>query len=172
MEAAATSALAFSNFIPVEMTPVPMGLVRISASPGRAAAEAMREFGVRGATDITGFGLLGHAWELARASKVTLEIIADHVPLLPGALDMAGRKMLTKGDRVNREYVGGDLTIDSGIAKEVINLLYDPQTAGGMLISIAGERAEAMLARLRETYAEASIIGRVIEYGGHSLIVT
>jgi selenide,water dikinase len=140
-------------------------------TPGRNAAEAMREFGVRGATDITGFGLLGHSWELAKASKVTLEIIAEHVPLLPGALDLARRKMLTKGDRVNREYVGGDLRIDLGITKEVINLLYDPQTAGGMLISIASVRAEAMLVKLRETYAQAAIIGRVIEYEGRSLDV-
>jgi selenide, water dikinase len=140
-------------------------------TPGRNAAEAMREFGVRGATDITGFGLLGHSWELAKASKVTLEIIAERVPLLPGALDLARRKMLTKGDRVNREYVGADLRIDAGITKEIIDLLYDPQTAGGMLISIAGDRAEAMLAKLRETYAQASIIGRVIEYDGRSLEV-
>src|SRR5262249_59618089 len=74
-------------------------------TPGRHAAEAMREFGVRGATDITGFGLLGHAWELAKASNVTLEIVAERVPILPGALDLASRKMLTKGDKVNREYV-------------------------------------------------------------------
>jgi selenide,water dikinase len=126
---------------------------------------------VRGATDITGFGLLGHAWEVARASKVTLEIIADRVPLLTGALDLAGRKMLTKGDRVNREYVGADITIDAGITKELVSLLYDPQTAGGMLISIARDRAETMLARLRETYAGAAIIGRVVEYGEHSLVV-
>lgn len=140
-------------------------------TPGRAAAEAMREFGVRGATDITGFGLLGHAWEVAKASNVTLEIISGSVPLLPGALDLAGRKMLTRGDRVNREYVGGDLTIGAGIAKEMTSLLYDPQTAGGMLISIAADRAESMLARLRETYAQAAIIGRVIEPAGHSLVV-
>ncbi|MCI0523901.1 MAG: selenide, water dikinase SelD [Acidobacteria bacterium] len=140
-------------------------------TPGSDAAEAMREFGVRGATDITGFGLLGHAWELAKASKVTLEIIAERVPVLSGALDLARRKMLTKGDRVNREYVGGDLAIDADITKETISLLYDPQTAGGMLISIASDRAEAMLAKLRETYAQAAIIGRVIEYDGRSLVV-
>jgi len=140
-------------------------------TPGRDAAEAMREFGVRGATDITGFGLLGHAWELAKASKVTLEIIAERAPLLPGALDLARRKMLTKGDKVNREYVGGDLTIDTDITKEVVSLLYDPQTAGGMLISIASGRADEMLVRLRETYAQAAIIGRVIEYDGRSLVV-
>ena len=140
-------------------------------TPGRKAAEAMREFGVRGATDITGFGLLGHSWELAKASKVTLEIIAERAPLLPGALDLARRKMLTKGDRVNREYVGGDVRIDAGVTKEVVSLLYDPQTAGGMLISIARDRAEEMLAKLRETYSQAVIIGRVIEYDGRSLEV-
>jgi selenide,water dikinase len=138
---------------------------------GRKAAEAMREFGVRGATDITGFGLMGHAWELAKASGVTLEIVAKRVPVLPGALELARRKMLTKGDKVNREYVGGDVTIDTDITKETMSLLYDPQTAGGMLISIARERAEAMLAKLRETYKQAAIIGRVIEYDGRSLVV-
>jgi len=140
-------------------------------TPGRKAAEAMREFGVRGATDITGFGLLGHAWELAKASQVTLEIVAERVPILPGALELAHRKMLTKGDKVNREYVGDDVMIDIDITKETTSLLYDPQTAGGMLIAIASDRAEAMLARLREAYAQAAIIGRVIGYDGRSLVV-
>ncbi len=140
-------------------------------TPGRKAAEAMREFGVRGATDITGFGLLGHAWELAKASSVTLEIIAERVPVLPGALDLVRQKMLTKGDKVNREYVGDDIMIDADIAKETTSLLYDPQTAGGMLISIAGDRTEAMLTHLRQTYSQAAIIGRVIEYDGRSLAV-
>jgi selenide,water dikinase len=138
---------------------------------GRKAAEAMREFGVRGATDITGFGLLGHAWELAKASRATIEIIASRVPLIHGAMEMARRKMLTKGDKVNREYVGDDITISGDIGKEMTSLLYDPQTAGGMLISIAGERADSMLARLHETYVDAAIIGRVGEFSGRSLVV-
>lgn len=138
---------------------------------GRKAAEAMREFEVRGATDITGFGLLGHGWEMARASRVTLEIIGSRVPLIHGASEMARRKMLTKGDKVNREYVGEDITIDKGISKELTSLFYDPQTAGGMLIAIASERAEEMLRRLRETYVDAAIIGRVGEFSGHSLVV-
>jgi len=140
-------------------------------SSGRKAAEAMREFGVRGATDITGFGLLGHAWELAKASNVTLEIVAERVPVLPGALELAHRKLLTKGDKVNREYVGGDVMIDTGITRETTSLLYDPQTAGGMLIAIANDRAEAMLERLRADYAQAAIIGRVIDYDGRSVVV-
>jgi selenide,water dikinase len=140
-------------------------------TPGRRASELMREFGVRCATDITGFGLLGHGWELAKASKITIEIVAERVPVLPGALDLAHRKMLTQGDKTNREYVGADVSIDGDIGKELTSLLFDPQTAGGMLIAIAGDRAEAMLKQLRETYSRAEIIGRAIEYDGRSVIV-
>jgi len=140
-------------------------------TPGRKAAEAMREFGIRGATDITGFGLMGHAWELAKASNVTIEIRAADVPLIYGAMEMARRKMLTKGDKVNREYVGDDVLVDTDITKEMASLLFDPQTAGGMLISAAAGKAGALLARLRESYSDAEIIGRVTEKGLRSLIV-
>lgn len=145
--------------------------VAVMLTPGRKAAEAMREFGVRGATDITGFGLMGHAWELAKGSGVTIEINAANVPLIDGALDMARRKMLTQGDKTNREYVGNDILIDTDITREMASLLFDPQTAGGMLISIDADKASALLARLLETYADASIIGRVAEKGARSLVV-
>ncbi len=140
-------------------------------TPGRQAAEIMRQFGVRGATDITGFGLLGHAWELAKASGVTLEINAASLPLIHGAMGMARRKMLTQGDKTNRDYVGDDIFMDTDITREMASLLYDPQTAGGMLISIASDKADAMLARLRENYPDAAIIGRATEKGSWSLTV-
>lgn len=138
---------------------------------GRKAADAMREFDVRGATDITGFGLLGHAWELAKGSGVTIELNAAQVPLIHGAMEMARRKMLTKGDKVNRDYVGEDIHLDTGISKEMASLLYDPQTAGGMLISIAADKADALLTRLKQSYADVAIIGRVKEKGVRSLVV-
>lgn len=140
-------------------------------TPGRAAAEAMREFGVKGATDVTGFALLGHAWELARASQVTIEIDSSRLPLLPGALDLARAGLLTSGDKTNREYVGDDIEIAESVSTEMGSLLYDPQTAGGLLISIPAERASSLLARLRETYTHVDIVGRVLERGSHSLIV-
>ena len=139
---------------------------------GKAAAEAMREFGVKGATDVTGFALLGHSWELARASRVTIEIDSSRVPILPGALDLASAGLLTSGDKTNREYVGEDIEIAGSVSKEIGNLLYDPQTAGGLLIAIPSERADVLLARLRETYPRAEKIGRVLEAGPHLLIVT
>jgi selenide,water dikinase len=139
---------------------------------GKAAAEAMREFGVKGATDVTGFALLGHAWELARASQVTIEIDSSRLPVLPGALELARAGLLTSGDKTNREYIGEDIEIAERVSKEMGNLLYDPQTAGGLLIAIPDEHADALLARLRETYPHAENVGRVLERGPHSLIVT
>jgi selenide,water dikinase len=139
---------------------------------GKAAAEAMRDFDVKGATDVTGFALLGHAWELARASQITIEIDSSRVPLLPGAIDLAAGGMLTSGDKTNREYVADDIEIANDVGKEVRNLLYDPQTAGGLLISIPAERSAALLATLRESYPQAAIIGRVVEHRAHSIIVT
>ncbi len=135
--------------------------VKTMLTAGNKAAEAMREFGVRGATDITGFGLLGHAWEIAKGSRVTFELEAAALPILPGALELAARKMLTQGDKTNRDYVGNGVTFETDVKPAVASVMFDPQTAGGMLIAIVEDQAEAMLARLRESYSDAAIIGRV-----------
>jgi len=140
-------------------------------TPGKYAAEAMREFGVRGATDVTGFALLGHAWEMAKASNVTIEIEADKVPLLDGSLALAAAGVLTSGDKTNREYSGDDIEIDAAVNKDLVKLLYDPQTAGGMLISIGEDCLKGLLDRLQENYPTARIIGRVTERASHSIVV-
>jgi selenide,water dikinase len=138
---------------------------------GREAARLMTEAGAHAATDVTGFALLGHAWEMARASNVTLEIEASSVPLINGALELAAAGLLTSGDKSNRRYVGSDVRLGPGVGHELASLLFDPQTAGGLLISIAAERADELLARLRETYTDASAIGRVGERGAHLIEV-
>jgi len=140
-------------------------------TPGRHAAEAMREFDVRGATDVTGFALLGHAWEMARASKVTIEINPGAVPLLDGAMELAATGMLTSADKTNREYIGADIKIDAAVDENLVKLFFDPQTAGGMLVSISPDRVNDLLGRLRENYLQAAIIGRVLERGEHSIVV-
>jgi selenide, water dikinase len=145
--------------------------VETMLTPGGYAAEAMREFGVKGATDVTGFALLGHAWEMAKASQVTIDLDSNSVPLLDGALELAAQGMLTSGDKTNREYVGEDIELGDSIGKETRSLLFDPQTAGGMLISIHPQRANALLARLRENYSQAQVIGRVLERGACSITV-
>ena len=140
-------------------------------TPGRYAAEAMREFDIKGATDVTGFALLGHAWEMAKASAITIEIDAGKVPLLDGALALAAGGMLTSGDKTNREYIGADIEIAAAADENLIKLLYDPQTAGGMLISVPADRRDDLLTRLRENYPHAEIIGRVIERTLHSIAI-
>lgn len=139
---------------------------------GKDAGAAICEFGVAYATDVTGFGLLGHALEVARASNVTLEMESSRVPLLPGVLRLAGDGMVTRGDKTNREFVGEDVTIATRVSKELCSLLYDPQTAGGMLMTIAPHLADHLLDRLRWTYHQAIIIGRVVARGTHSLVVS
>lgn len=144
--------------------------LRTMLTPAREAAALMREYGVKAATDITGFGLIGHAWEVAKASQVTFEIEAASIPRLPQALELVAQGMLTRGDRVNRDYVGEDVLMDA-ISKPMQSLLYDPQTAGGLLICIAENRADDLLTKLQTTYPQAAIIGQVTNRGEHSISV-
>lgn len=122
-----------------------------------AAAEAMQRTGVHACTDVTGFGLLGHAYEMARASEVTLILEANRVPLFPGVLELISQGMLTRGDKNNRAYVGDTVEIADYISREMQSALFDPQTAGGLLISIERGKAEELIKELKE----AVIIGEV-----------
>jgi len=132
-------------------------------TPGKHAAEAIAKFDVKGATDVTGFALLGHTWELACASNVTIEIDSARVPLINGALELAQIGMLTGADKTNREYVGADVSIDDSLDPNLVKLFYDPQTAGGLLLAIPEDRANDLLSELRRNYSRAEVIGKVAE---------
>lgn len=123
----------------------------------RDASKIMTELGANGCTDVTGFGLLGHAYELAKASKVTLKIESENVPLLPHVLDLISQKMLTRGDRNNRLYVGETVKVNDSVSGEMKSALYDPQTAGGLLISMEEDKAELFINKM----SDAKVIGRV-----------
>ncbi len=147
------------------------GSVQTMLTPGRFAAEAMREFGVKGATDVTGFSLIGHSWEMACASKVTIEIDASSVPLLEGALELAREGLLTGADKTNRQYVGDDVSIAESVDKDLVKLLFDPQTAGGMLIAIGPEKANLLLSKLQKNYCDARVIGQAQQRGSQAVHV-
>jgi selenide,water dikinase len=132
---------------------------------GNYAAEAITKFDVKAATDVTGFALLGHAWEMACASNVTIEIDSARVPLIKGAIELASAGMLTSGDKTNREYVGHDVAVAANVDPNLLKLFYDPQTAGGLLLAIPEEKADELLSELRKNYPRAEIIGRVVERG-------
>ena len=140
-------------------------------TPGKYAAEAIAKFDVKAATDVTGFALLGHAWEMACASNVTIEIDATRVPLINGALELAAVGLLTSGDKTNREYVGEQIEIGATVDPNLVKLFYDPQTAGGLLLTIAEDRANELLTELRENYQRAEIIGSVAVRGAKAISV-
>ena len=121
----------------------------------RAACEAMLEFDVHGCTDITGFGLLGHTRELAVGSRVTVEIDPSLVQYLPGAVEYASMGAIPGGLIANREFVS------CAVEGEADDLLYDPQTAGGLLITMSEADAFAFEKRFPRAYR----IGRVLERG-------
>ena len=121
------------------------------------ACEAMLAFDVHGCTDVTGFGLLGHAREVALASNVTIEIDADKVRFLPGAAGYAKRGAIPGGLNNNRGFASCDVEAREGLAEEIVNLLYDPQTSGGLLISLPEDDAAKLEAKLGAAYR----VGRV-----------
>jgi selenide,water dikinase len=125
----------------------------------RAAADTLRPFAPNAVTDVTGFGLLGHAHELASRSGVRAILDAASIPLLPGALELARGGVRTGGDRRNREYVSKHVESTADPALEA--LAYDPQTAGGLLVSMPGERAPVLQAAFAGAGLAAHAIGRV-----------
>jgi len=124
----------------------------------RRACEAMLQFDAHGCTDVTGFGLLGHARELAIASGVTLEIAVDEVRYLPGAVEYARQGALPGGLKNNREFVSCAVESLRPLPLEIEALLYDPQTSGGLLISLAAADAAELQGALEGAYR----IGRVL----------
>ena len=134
--------------------------LKTMTTSAREASKAMQEIGANGCTDITGFGLLGHAFEMAKASKVTFKIESESVPLLPDVIKLIEQKMLTRGDKNNRAYVGETVRFNENIAGEMQSALFDPQTAGGLLISLEPDRAEKLVEKVKG----AKIIGRVESY--------
>jgi len=132
-----------------------------------SASDEMQKAGAHACTDITGFGLLGHAFEVARASNVTLVIESARVPLLPDVLDLIARGMLTRGDKNNRAYVGDTVKFGEHISREMQSVFFDPQTAGGLLISIDRSKAEDLVKRIDG----AVIIGSVQTRSSHLIQV-
>lgn len=128
----------------------------------REASQAALAVGAHAVTDITGFGFLGHAAEMAEASQVSLEVQAGRFPFLPGAEELAHMGLVPAGAYRNREYLGDKVVFDEQVPERHRDLLFDPQTSGGLLISVPEEKAEELLARLEEGgVVGAAVVGRV-----------
>jgi selenide, water dikinase len=126
-----------------------------------AASQAALAAGVRAATDVTGFGLLGHLHRMLAASGVAARIDAAAVPLLPGAAGLAAAGFVSGGTRANTARIGPVTTIDPAIPAELAVLLYDAQTSGGLLLAAPAAAASGLLAGLRARDLTAALIGEV-----------
>ena len=144
------------------------GVAAAAASMARLnkyAAEVMLRYPVNACTDITGFGLLGHAFELADASQVDLELDSRAVPLLPEAAEAAGMGLVPAGAYANRDYLK-QVDFQPAVPVNLQDLLFDPQTSGGLLISLPADRAAELVAELRAAgVTDAACIGRVAGKG-------
>ena len=127
----------------------------------RAAAEVLAEHRVRAATDVTGFGLLGHGLEMARASGARLVFEAGALPALAGALELARAGVETGGARHNRRFVAADLSVAPRVPPEIVSLANDPQTSGGLLAAIPTAAVDRVLEALASSGVEAWLVGRV-----------
>ncbi len=139
--------------------------VRSMTTLNKAAAEVVTSspgFAVHGMTDVTGFGLLGHAREMAIGSGVSLRLYASRVQLLEGALECVRAGHVPGGLKANRTFAESCVGFDDAVAEEVRTLLYDPQTAGGLLISVAEKDAARLVTALRNSGIEAVEIAEVI----------
>lgn len=136
------------------------------------AGRVMVEVGVNACTDITGFGLLGHAMEMASASRVGMVFHSKDIPVFSDALELVKRKgTRPRTIQSNMGYLADRVRIGDGVSKEMEPLLYDPQTSGGFLISVPTQKVEGLLKGLREEGVKASVIGEVVERKGDLVIL-
>ena len=138
-------------------------MVECMVTLNREASERMQALGAHACTDITGFGFIGHALEMASASQVGLVVQSARIPLLPKAMEYGTMGMLPGGAYSNRQFFSCKVEADPAVSPPLIDLLYDPQTSGGLLVSLPPDQAERMIEALRHGgHGDSSIVGEVI----------
>jgi len=139
----------------------------------RAASEVMCQMKAHACTDVTGFGLLGHLCHVVRESGVTAEVWWDAVPLLPQVWEYAAEGLVSGAAERNREFAADTVQVERGVPEPALDILYDPQTSGGLLISVAEAAGDETLARLRAAgCSKAVIVGRIRDHSKGAIVVT
>lgn len=144
----------------------------VMATLNKTASEEMQKVGVNACTDITGFGLLGHSCELANGSGVEIVIDSNKVPMMKMVLELIEKEDVPGGAYSNMRYFEKWVAFDDTISKSKRIALFDPQTSGGLLISVPEEKAQSLLESLRSNNVEwAQVIGRVVEKGTQEKVI-
>ncbi|HUZ07306.1 MAG TPA: selenide, water dikinase SelD, partial [Candidatus Paceibacterota bacterium] len=136
-----------------------------------SAAEAMKEAGASACTDVTGFGLFAHLHRMLRGSGLGAEIFSESLPAFPGAVDALRQDIIPGAIERNREYVGGAIRIAPGVDEALVNLGFDAQTSGGLLITAPAERLELLRQSLARRNAGAHVIGKITGESGNGIFV-
>ena len=136
--------------------------IAILATLNRKAAEVMADFEVHAATDITGFGLAGHCYEMVKGSQVTMEFFMDRIPIMQEALEMYKKGVTTAVNSYNRELVAGAIRFEKDLPTWHKEIVYDPQTSGGLLVAVPESQGEALVKALQAQGVQwASMVGKV-----------
>ncbi len=147
-------------------------IVKSMATLNKKAAELMQEAGVNSGTDITGFGLLGHASEMIEGSEVGMVIHSAALPFFSEAREYTEMGMIPGGLHRNREFRAKMVTVEKAVPEYLADILFDPQTSGGLFISVAPEKAEPLLEKMhREGIEEAALVGEVVPEPKGKIIV-
>ena len=133
------------------------------ATLNKAARDIMVQYDVHSCTDVTGFALLGHSYEMAQGSNCTIHIQVDRVPYHPEALELASMGLIPAGAYRNREYAQAGVAVRGNVSLAMEDILYDPQTSGGLLFAIPAEESEGCLKAIKKVIPNAAIIGYVTE---------
>ncbi|HWI46176.1 MAG TPA: selenide, water dikinase SelD, partial [Rubrobacter sp.] len=139
--------------------------VKTASLLNKAASDAMRKIGVSAATDVTGYGLLGHLTEMLEASGVGAVVRRGSVPVWERAVPLASDGVYPGGLKSNREYLEGRVTAD-GVDQDDLLPLYDPQTSGGLLVAVPRARASALVGALEKRGVMGAVVGEVVERAG------
>jgi selenide,water dikinase len=143
----------------------------IMATLNLAAAEAMDEVSARACTDVTGFGLLGHARNIAKASGVTLSFDAGALPIFEGALALAREGVVSGGSARSKAAIGDDVGLAEGLDPDLVRIVFDAETSGGLLICVSAEEAATLERALAAHDVPVHGVGEVIPAGDHSILL-
>lgn len=145
--------------------------VKVMSTLNKFGKEALEKVKVNSVTDITGFGLLGHALEMAESSEVTIKIYYKEIPLISNTLEYARMGLVPQGAYNNRGYIGDNVKFNNQIPEEMEDVLFDPQTSGGLLISVPQKEVDQLFKALANNPISYSIIGEVVKKEEKYLIV-
>lgn len=146
-------------------------VIKTMAHLNKYAAEAMQTLSPSACTDVTGFGLLGHLAEMATGSDLSATVISQNVPLLDHAIAFAKDGIIPGGAYRNRDYLKNSIEISDEAKREIVDILFDPQTSGGLLIAISEKDADTLLKRLEDAGESGVVIGQFKQKSSHAVYV-